>query len=119
MLEMRDKIPDGESKKGRRMSPRHTDASDGLSQQALGQIGALTAAGSAQLPEHLDGKWEAVERRCDTLEHTLFEERSKAEATKNRQSETERGNQALRDHLESLDNRRLDSLILRCKDLGA
>ena len=68
--------------------------------------------------KHLDRKWEAVERCCDTLA-TSSEERSKAEAIKNRLSEIERDNQALRDHLELPDNRQLDSLILRCKDVGA
>lgn len=119
MREMLDEIADRGSKKGRRTSPQHTDASDGLSKQALDQIGALIAAGNAQLREHLDRKWEAMEKRCDTLEHALFEERSKTETMKNRLNEIERDNQALRDQLESLDNnRRLDSLILRCKDLG-
>ena len=104
-------------KKGRQTSPPQT--SGGLSGEALEQIRALIAAGNAQLREHIDRKWETLERRCEGLEHALFEERDETKELKKRLSKIEQDNQALRDQLESLDiNRRLDCLILRCQDFG-
>ena len=104
-------------KKGRQTSP--PQSSGGLSEEALEQIRALIAAGNSQLREHIDRKWETLERRCEGLEHALFEERDESKVLKKRLSEIEQDNRALRDQLESLDiNRRLDSLILRCQDFG-
>ena len=117
MREMLQGFEDRSQKKGRRTSPLQSGG--GLSEEALRQISGLIASGNAQLTEHLDRKWEAVERRCEVLEHALFEERTKSEALAARVSAVEHDNQRLRDQLESLDvNRRLDNLILRCQDFG-
>ena len=119
MREMLHSVGGRKPKKGRRTSPPQSIG--GLSEEALDQIRALIAAGNAQLREHLDRKWESLEKRCEFIEHALFEERKDTKVLEKHVNEIERENRALRDQLESLDinNSRLDSLILRCRDFGA
>lgn len=118
MREMLPGFSDRDPKKGRRTGP--VAGSGELSEQALEQISALIASGNAQLMQHLDRKWEAIERRCEVLENALFDERKETETVKRRLSKIEQENRSLREQLESLDiNHRLDSLILKCAEFGA